>query len=334
MIKSKHHIKLIIHLLFWAFYIIVAFFLMPNFSEDQTSLIGKIDLKLLTIVMIVTYCNDLYLLPFFFKRKLYILYGFLTLAIVVFLTTVYCNYILDCSCSFSICLSQQLWKFLLPLVFLSLVKILLSFFDKQKELEKTNKERVEMELKFLKSQINPHVLFNNMNTIYAQALKGSDNVADMILMLSENLKYILYQSEEKFVPLQMDVDFIENYLEFQSLRTQGINKIEFHKKVDSYNYQIAPLMLIGLIENAFKHSSYKEDALSDIIIDLVVKKGKLYFKCSNEVNEESGKRETEGFQIGLKNLQKRLHLIYPKKHYFFIEKNENNFTANLEIDLL
>ncbi|QTD36586.1 histidine kinase [Polaribacter batillariae] len=333
MMKNNSYLKLTIHILFWLFYVVVAFFLMPNFSGHEMTLLERIDFKLLPLVLTLTYFNDLYLLPTLFQKKQYALYGFLIVAIVLLATALYCNHIIDCSCSFGMCLSQQLWKFLLPVIFLSLIHILSSFFEKQKELENTQKERVEMELKFLKSQINPHVLFNNLNTVYAQAVKGSDNVADMILMLSENLKYILYQSEEKLVSLQMDVDFIDNYLEFQTLRTQGINRIVFNKTIDSYNHKIAPLLLIGLIENAFKHSSFKEDALSDILIDLSVKNGILKFKCMNEVDAESGKRETEGFQIGLKNLEKRLNLIYPKKHRFFVENNEKTFTAHLEIDL-
>ncbi|EDP96414.1 putative transmembrane protein [Kordia algicida OT-1] len=322
-----------IHLTFWVFYFFVVFYLMPDYFGRNLSFFQKIDFKLLLLVIPITYFNELYLLPVLFKKKKYLLYSLLIISILLLATIIYCNYIIECSCSFSFCLSQQLWKFLLPVIFLSLVWVLLSLFEKQKELEKTQKDRLEIELKFLKSQINPHVLFNNLNTVYAQAIKGSDNVADMILMLSENLKYILYQSEENFVPLKKDIDFIENYLEFQKLRTQGINNIIFKKNIDSYKHTIAPMLLIGLIENAFKHSLYKEDEESNIHITLTVINGKLDFECQNEIDVENGKRNTEGFQIGLKNLRKRLEIIYPKKHNFSTEKQNDSFIAKLEIIL-
>ena len=330
--KYNNTIRITIHILFWLFYMTVVFFFMPYYSDVELTWYQKIDFKLLIIVLTTTYLNEFVLLPKFFKKKLW-LYLVVISLLLLFVTLFFCYYISSCSCSLSICLSQQMWKFLLPVFFLSLVWVLFMLVKKQKELEESTKERLEIELKFLKSQINPHVLFNNINTVYAQAVKGSDNVAEMILMLSENLKYILYQSEEKLVPLEKDIDFIDNYLAFQTLRTEGINKITFTKEVDTYNHQIAPLMLIGLIENAFKHSSYKEDALSEIAISLKISEGKLNFICTNEVDFDSGKRETEGFKIGLKNLRKRLELIYPARYSLEVNKSEDKFIAHLKIEL-
>ena len=329
----KNVIKYSIHLFFWLFYITIVFFLMPDFGEGDAFL-SKIDYKILFIVLALTYLNDLLLLPYFFKRRKYVLYIAIILTLIVGTTALYCQLFFLCSsCTLAVCMIQ-IWKFLLPVLFLSLIWILMAFFENQKKLEETQKNQIEMELKFLKSQINPHVLFNNLNTLYAEAIKKSDNVAEMILMLSDNLKYILYQSETKMVALEKDINFIENYLEFQKLRTKGINKIIFNKNVDSYQHQIAPLLLIGLIENAFKHSSFKDDALSDIIIELKIIRGRLYFKCSNELDQNSGTRNIDGFQIGLKNMKKRLNLIYPNgKHHFYIVNEKNQFIANLEITL-
>ena len=325
--------KLIIHLFFWVLYFVVVFFLQPYYGNSTVSWIDKIDYELLFMVLGITYLNDQLLLPYFFKNKKYTAYGLIILMLIVLITTIYCYYIIDCSCRYGVCLSQNLWKFVLPIISLSLIWILMSLFEKQKELEQTNKERLKMELKFLKSQINPHVLFNNLNTIYSQAIKGSDAVPDMILMLSDNLKYILYQSESNKVPLEKDIDFIDNYFEFQKMRTQGINNIVYTKDIDSFNYTIAPLLLIGLIENAFKHSSYKEDALSDIVITIKVKDGKLHFVCTNEIDDFQDKSNTEGLQIGLKNIRQRLDLMYKDNYSLEIIKNETNFIADLKITL-
>lgn len=331
--KINLSMKLIIHLFFWVFYFVVVFFLRPNYESVSISWIDKIDFKLLFVVLSITYLNDQLLLPYFFKKKKYTAYGLITLTLIILITTIHCYYIIDCSCGYGVCLSQNLWDFLLPIIFLSLIWILMYLFEKQKELEQTNKERLEMELKFLKSQINPHVLFNNLNTIYSQAIKGSDNVPDMILMLSENLKYILYQSESNKVPLEKDIDFIDNYFEFQKMRTQGINNIVYTKDIDSFNHSIAPLLLIGLIENAFKHSSYKEDTLSDIVITIKVRDGKLHFICKNEIDDSQDKRNTEGLQIGLKNLSHRLDLMYKDNYSLETIKNDTNFIADLKITL-
>ncbi len=222
----------------------------------------------------------------------------------------------------------------LPVIFLSFIWVVLQFFDKQKELEEIHKERLEIELKFLKSQINPHVLFNNLNTIYAQAVKGNDNVAEMILMLSENLKYILDQSNDTMVPLEKDVIFIENYLEFQELRTQGINNIFYNKDIDSYNHTIAPLILIDFIENAFKHSVYKDEGESDIVIYLSIKKGKLHFICKNEFDANSQHKKEKGEQIGLKNLKQRLRLIYKDNYNLDIIEGNEMYTVDLKINLI
>lgn len=330
--RHKTSIKLIIHSLFWIFYIVVVFLLNPSHGEYNLNWFDKIDYKLLLLVLVTTYVNDQLLLPYFFKRKAYVVYTLALFGLLFLATTFYCYYILICSCSLSSCFSKNLWMISLPVVFLSFIWLILQFFDKQKELEMAHKERLEMELKFLKSQINPHVLFNNINTIYAQAVKGSDNVAEMILMLSENLKYILDQSNDTLVPLEKDIAFIENYLEFQELRTQGINNIIYSKKIDSYNYSIAPLILIDLIENAFKYSVYKDNELSDINIYLSIQKGKLHFICKNEFDTIL-QQEKEITQIGLKNFQKRLNLIYKDSHVLDITKDDGIFTVNLKIDL-
>lgn len=160
--------------------------LKPYYGKESISWYDKIDIELLIIVIPLTYVNELFLFPYFFKKKRYLeylAYSFIIITLLFIITTLYCYCMINCFCEYASCLGDNLWKFLLPLIFLSLIWFLFLLFEKQKQLELSDKERLEIELKFLKSQINPHVLFNNMNTVYAQAVKGSDNVAEMILML-------------------------------------------------------------------------------------------------------------------------------------------------------
>ncbi len=332
--EPKVAIKLIIHSLFWIFYSVALFDLESFFFENlNINWYDEIEISLLLLVLGITYLNDLILLPYFFKRKQYAFYTIITIAMLMLVTHLYCYYILGCTDSLLECYSCDLWIFTFPLVFLSLIWVVLAFFENQKELEKAHKDKIELELKFLKAQINPHVLFNSLNTIYSKAVNENEAVAELILMLSENLKYVLNQSEDKLVDLERDITFIENYLKFQELRTQGVYNINYKKEIDSYNYSIAPLILIDFIENAFKHSVYKENELCDIDIFIKIQNGHLQFVCKNECNDSTEQKEQIATRIGLANLKQRLRLIYKDNYALDIHEEHGIFKVELNIDL-
>ena len=184
-----------------------------------------------------------------------------------------------------------------------------------------------MELKFLKSQINPHVLFNNLNTIYASSLEKPEETPDLILMLSDNLKHVLYESNSETISLEKEVQFIDNYIKFQRLRTEGVKQISYTKSIDSLSNQIAPLLIITIIENAFKHSTLN----SDIDISLDVKGGHLIFTCKNDYDRD--KTTSTAFKIGLQNLEKRLQLLYKEKHQLSISK-DTMFSVVLKLEMI
>ena len=265
-------------------------------------------------------------MPLFVKKKLYVLYSFVFVIISFLATQLYCNVFAQCGCSFLKCLSDYLWQTLVPLIFFSFIWMLYRFIDKQDEVEAIKKEHAEMELKFLKSQINPHVLFNNLNTIYSYSIEKPNEVPDMILMLSDNLKHVLYESNTETISLQKEIQFIDNYMKFQRIRTEGAKQIHYNKNIDSNNHQIAPLLLITIIENAFKHSTLH----SDINITINVNKGILECICENEFKKE--KVSADEFKIGLQNLEKRLQLIYKDNFEFNVVKTET-FTVRLKLKL-
>ena len=194
--------------------------------------------------------------------------------------------------------------------------MLYRFLDKQEEVEHIKQEHLEMELKFLKSQINPHVLFNNLNTIYSYALEKPTEAPELILMLSDNLKHVLYESNSKTISLEKEMQFIDNYMTFQGIRTEGVKQINYTKNVESHQKQIAPLLLICIIENAFKHSTLH----SDISVSISEKNGILECVCMNDFDKE--KVSTEDFKIGLQNLEKRLKLIYKEDYKLEVFKTE------------
>ena len=332
--KHKTIIKLLIHLLFWIFYIVILFVFDPPFYyEININWYDKIELDLMSLVLGLTYLNEFFLLPFFIKKKYYKSYTVIVFGLIYIATTIYCYDILDSDCAIPTCFSNNIWIICLPLIFFSLIWIFSEFFEKQKELDKLKSDRLELELKFLKSQINPHVLFNNLNTIYALAIKENETIAEMILMLSENLKYVLNQTNDTFVDLKKDIAFIENYLEFQELRTKGVKNIIYTKKIDSYNHYIAPLILIDLIENAFKYAVYKDDELSDIVININILDGNLHFTCENEFDSTLENKKEEKTQIGLKNLRYRLQLIYKDNYELSITNSKQVYKVDLKIKL-
>ncbi|AUC83730.1 hypothetical protein CW733_11700 [Lacinutrix sp. Bg11-31] len=283
-------------------------------------------LQYLSILVVIVYVNNFVLLPFFVKKKWYIPYVFVFAIISFFATQLYCNVFAQCGCSIMKCLSDYLWQTLVPLIFFSFVWVLYRFIDKQAEVEQVKKEHAEMELKFLKSQINPHVLFNNLNTIYSYSIEKPSETPELILMLSDNLKHVLYESNAKTISLEKELQFLDNYIKFQRIRTEGVKQIFYKTEVHSNSVKIAPLLLITIIENAFKHSTLN----SDISIGITEEHGVLECVCSNDYNKE--KVSATDFKIGLQNLEKRLQLIYKDNYSFDIKKAEQ-FVVTLKLNL-
>ena len=317
----KNISQILVHILFWILFVFVSLFIFSNYYWRQNPF-----LQYLSILVVIVYVNNLILLPFFVKKRMYVLYVFV-FAIISFLATqLYCNAFAQCGCSVMKCLSDYLWQSLVPLTFFSFVWTLYRFLDKQDEVEAIKKEHTEMELKFLKSQINPHVLFNNLNTIYSYSIEKPNETPELILMLSDNLKHVLYESNAKTIPLKKELQFLDNYMKFQKIRTQGVKHLNYNVTVDSYEHDIAPLLLITIFENAFKHSTLN----SDIDIEVIVKNNVLECHCINDYNKEEVSTDT--FKIGLQNLEKRLALLYKDNYTFKITKN-NRFKVYLKLNL-
>jgi len=318
---NKYTSQVLVHILFWMLFVFVSLFLFSDFYWKENPF-----LQYVSILIAIVYINNFFLLPFFVKKKFYMLYVFVFAGISFFATQLYCYAFAQCGCSLTKCLSDYLWQSLVPLIFFSFIWVLYRFIDKQEEVEAVKKEHAEMELKFLKSQINPHVLFNNLNTIYSYSLEKPAETPELILMLSDNLKHVLYDSNEKTISLDKEIQFIDNYIKFQTIRTEGVKQIIYKKNIDSFQYRIAPLLLITIIENAFKHSTLN----SDILVNIQIENSILRFTCENDFNAE--KVSTTDLKIGLQNLEKRLELIYKNSYEYSIDKGAK-FKVNLKLEL-
>lgn len=203
--------------------------------------------------------------------------------------------------------------------------------DDERNKSELEKEKIKAELSYLKQQVNPHFLFNSLNSIYSLSLSKSDVTANSILKLSAILRYMLYESEDSLVSLREEISTIQDYIDLQRLRLTDKVSLNLQIIGNSEGYKIVPFMLIPLIENAFK---YGVDNVNNTFINivLVIKGSILEMEVSNKVvlnNIKSSKNSG----IGLKNIQRRLELLYANEYTFKTTKVQDVFTVQLELAL-
>lgn len=203
---------------------------------------------------------------------------------------------------------------------------------KELEMGRIKGALVESELQFLKSQMNPHFLFNNLNNLYAHALNKSDKTPDIILELSSLLRYMLYDCQAQFVPLDKEFKFLQDYIELQRLQVEERGVIDFKIEGETTNQFIAPLILIAFVENCFKHSLSSQAEQIEIKIHLILKGYQLRLFCSNTFSQNSNVDSlTQG--IGLENVKTRLHLLYPNAHQLSEKEQDGFYEIELDLDL-
>ncbi|MCV6631043.1 MAG: histidine kinase [Flavobacteriaceae bacterium] len=320
-VNNKWFLRVLAHLLFWVAFVLVSLFVFSDYYWKANPF-----LQYALLLIAIVYFNTLVLQPYLIAKKWYAVYTILFFAIAVSATQLYCQVFAQCGCSIMKCLSDYLWQTLVPLIFFGFLGMIYRYIDSQESMQKLEQKHQEMELQLLRSQINPHMLLNTLNTIYAYSLEKPKESSDLILMLSDNLKHILYNNQSPLVSLEDELHFIDNYIVFQKIRTEGIKQIYYTKTTDQSNYQIVPLLLITIIENAFKHSRIG----SNIQIDIAAKASRLYCSCSNDMALDS--KEDDHQKIGLRNLKKRLELLYKESYLLRIEKKDP-FVVQLEIPL-
>lgn len=220
--------------------------------------------------------------------------------------------------------------FALLMLFMSgFIKIALEWFKSEKQREELKVEKLNAELKFLKSQINPHFLFNCLNTIYSLAHKQSAQTEHAILKLSTIMRYMIYESNEARVLLSQELRYLHDYIEIQRLRLPKDIQINYRLDGEADGLQIEPMLLVPFVENAFKHGiSYTEDSFIDI--DIATTEDMIRLTVKNSHFKE---RVAERGGIGLDNVLKRLELLYENEHEINIRETENQFIVDLKIVL-
>ncbi|WP_420601601.1 sensor histidine kinase [Flagellimonas sp.] len=198
----------------------------------------------------------------------------------------------------------------------------------------------EAELQLLKGQLNPHFLFNTLNNLYGLSVVKSDKLPNLMLKLSDLLRYSLYDTKESVVSLEKEIQYIENYVALERIRLSDTTDIDFRVSGEVGSKSIAPMLLIIFLENAFKHLGSPKNERSSVEVDLKVADNTLYFLCSNTIDpvkpiereQKNGiKNHTGG--IGLRNAKKRLSLIYPERHKLAITEKNNCHKVQLTLNL-
>ncbi|WP_052444485.1 sensor histidine kinase [Flammeovirga sp. OC4] len=210
----------------------------------------------------------------------------------------------------------------------------MTLFGLKKENEATllREEQVKSEMSFLKSQVNPHFLFNVLNNIYTLSFIKSEKTPEVVLQLSDMLRYMLYDTSTETVPIHKEVDYLKNFIDLHLLKSDSIkDNIETHWNIEKPSLQIAPLLFAPFIENAFKHSHIEDEDHGWIKVKLdVTTKNEIYFEAANSKPKTKLSKDQLG-GIGLENVKKRLNLQYNLKHQLEIIDTQDSFTVKLKI---
>lgn len=201
---------------------------------------------------------------------------------------------------------------------------------RQREIDLTH-QNIEFEMKFLKSQINPHFLFNALNNIYALSIIKSERTPDMILKLSDMLRFTLYESESKKVKVGREVDYIVNFIEFQKIKMDSEPNIKIDISNCNKELMIEPMLLIPFIENSFKHGNIDNTKKGWLQLDIKTLGPMLIFQVANSLPSIAINKDVVG-GIGVENVRKRLDILYPGRYKLNITTTESEFRVYMEID--
>lgn len=211
-------------------------------------------------------------------------------------------------------------------------KLIFDYTKMQQRLTEVAKEKAETELSFLKSQINPHFLFNSLNSVYFLIDKNNSGAREALHKFSEMLRYQLYEMSGDKIPVEKEIHYLRDYVDLQKLRKDENYAVEFNCPSDIKGFSIEPLLLIPFVENAFKHISHYKNQTNFIRLDMSRSNGEFRFMVENS-KDTMEKTTGQHGGIGLNNVRRRLELLYPGKHILEINANDRLFKVELTIKI-
>ena len=354
--KSNHFLdrllqnRIAVHVLFW----LCVLFLAPLLADTSIIEIRKSLLYRgvgLPVKIIATYFLAYYLIPHYFQKEKYVQFiVYFVVSTIVFCVIYRFNnvHIAETLAGYD-GYKEPLWVIIryydetilgyvgrvysitIPFIF---IKMLKSHSAEKRKITRLEKEKIDAELSFLKAQIHPHFLFNTLNNLYVLTLKKSDQAPDVVVKLSEILDYMLYQCKEEKVLVSKEVELIQNYLDLEKLRYGSRLQLTFDHTLDNKIAEIAPLILISIVENAFKHGVSAAMQQPVVAITIRVEKGVIYIRVYN-TKQDVPRTDEMGYKegIGETNVKRQLELIYPDKYEWSYEESPTSYEVNLMVEL-
>ena len=332
-----HHLVLwILYFLFWVFV------LSPGITRTDFFVNSFV---IVSIHAAVSYFNMYVLLPFFLQKRAYLRY-FLAIILALFLGALMESAIFSVISTIgpddkrALLSLRFILNTIMAITYTVAITMSLKLVKHWYEKEKLTKEleilNTETELKYLKSQINPHFLFNSLNSIYALALQKSDLAPELILKLSDILRYVLYEGSDKRVSLDKEIKYLKSYAELEKVRHGDRVNLSLVIDGDIETQEIIPMLLIPFVENSFKHGFGRDMANGYVKIHVQVNQNELNLELSNSKPSAGTElKNDENYQggIGLQNVNRRLRLMYPDKHTIEVIETDIDYKVNLKIDL-
>ncbi|OXA96238.1 sensor histidine kinase [Flavobacterium hercynium] len=356
-LKNTNSNKILFHIMIWTFFILTS---LIQFYESPFRINNDFYVQWGTGI-ILFYLNYFYLVPLLLLEKKYWLYFVFAFLIIAVFMVIRLNYFIPefrhlrpgnvmparmmppdphyfpKQNHVRIEMRQPLFFkigpsffYILILTISAIIRTLTEFYNNQQNKLIAETHRTNTELIYLRKQTNPHFLFNSLNSIYSLAHKKSDLVPDAIVTLSELMRYMLYETDNKTVALENEINYIQNYIELQKLRLNNIEDIVINVHGDTRNKFIEPLLLISFVENAFKYGTDYKGA-AHVKIKIVILENNLDFTIENSI--ENFVKDPDNSGIGLVNIQNRLDLLYPNAHELIITQENQYFKVHLNLKL-
>jgi len=332
-----------VHLLYWMVFLLGYFIkLKPEsgviLDPDQTTLFA---FSYLLMVIVTFYLNYLYILKKFFDVKN--LGKFLIGVVLIFAFFIFSRYLLEEvifyhvfgtgnyfeGTSFQYYVADNLHWALAPIMSSTIIWIVINFIRTLQKEVILNEEKKKAEIQFLKSQINPHFIFNTLNNIYSMVFLQSKNALPAIEKLSDIMRFTTYETQKDLIPIGSEIRYIESFIDLEKIRNAKEIHIQLRITIENENLLIPPYLLLPFIENCIKHGIL-EDQKNPVIFKITSENKKLTVDVENKINT---KLKDAHSGIGISNLKKRLQHYFPGKHEFVISNDETTFKSHLEIQL-
>lgn len=327
------------HLFFWLLVFGVWYFLRVDDYSSPRKALAVTFIKVFDLALMI-YITNYVLIPQLLYKKKYWALGISFIALIILSSAVKMNILgrllnNPALYDWTSNIKSRLYDNIIPhfiLVFAGAsIKLMFDYGKLQQRMAETAKEKAEAELNFLKSQINPHFVFNSLNSVYFLINKDNADARGALHKFSEMLRYQLYEMNGSKIPIEKEIHYLKDYVDLQQLRKDEKYTVQFYAADDVKGFQIEPLLLVPFVENAFKHISHHSDKANFVKVDMFKVNGSFVFSITNSKDKQASTEKQGG--IGMNNVKRRLELLYPGMHELKINETDDNFTVQLNLHL-